>query len=237
MKRIASDLYTFTGLLLGRVYLITDPDGLTIVDASLPHAPYQIIRQLRAIGREPAEVRRILVTHAHPDHIGGLRKLQELTGAQVISSAQERPVIEGRMPIARRSLREARGLSRLSPRPPRVLLRGVPVARALRDGDFLPDVMGGLQAVATPGHTPGHMSFWQPQRRILFCGDVIAAGLWLRLPSPTWTFDMVENRRSIRLIAALDAEIVCFGHGNPLKRRAALTLREFAQRVALKRET
>jgi glyoxylase-like metal-dependent hydrolase (beta-lactamase superfamily II) len=232
MKRIIPGLYGFTGLVLGRVYAIEDPDGLTLVDTGILHAPYQILRQLKAAGREPRDIKRILVTHAHPDHIGGLWKLHALTGARVIASTIERPVIEGTAPIARRPLASLSYANRLV-RPPRVWLRGTPVEQGVEDSDVLAEVMGGLMVVATPGHTPGHVSFWQPQKRILFCGDVIAASLGLRLPSPTWTVDMAENRRSVARIAELDAQLVCFGHGEPLRRDTAETIRAFARKVAL----
>ncbi len=232
MKRIIPGLYSFTGLVLGRVYAIEDADGLTLVDTSIFHSPYQIVRQLRAAGRDPRDIKCILVTHAHPDHIGGLWKLHALTGARVIASAIERPVIEGRAPIPRMSLETLSRTGRVL-RPPRVWLRGTPVEQGVEDGDVLADVMGGLVVVATPGHTAGHISFWQPRMRILFCGDVIAASLGLRLPSPTWTVDMAENRRSVARIAELDAQMVCFGHGEPLRRDAAQTIRGFARKVAL----
>jgi glyoxylase-like metal-dependent hydrolase (beta-lactamase superfamily II) len=230
MRKIVPGLYTFTDLVLGRVYLIRDPDGLTIIDAGLPFAAGRIIGQIRAAGYEPGAVKRILVTHGHPDHVGGLPHLREITGAQVIASARERAVIEGRAPIKRKPLEKLSTLERLA-RPPRVTLRGSVVDRTVDDGDVLPEVMGGLRVIATPGHTPGQISFWHPDRRILFCGDVIAAGLWMRLPSPSWTVDMEENRRSIKRLAGLEAEIVCFGHGLPLMQDAAERMREFAHRV------
>src|SRR3954447_8467863 len=169
MLRIASDLYSFTGLVLGRVYLIRDPDGFTIIDTGLPFAPWRILRQIRAMGHGPGSVKRILVTHAHPDHAGGLPRLQAMTGAQVIASAIEQPVLEGRTPIKRKPLGKLSLLERLL-RPPLVTLKGTQVDLAVSDDDNLPQVMGGLCVIATPGHTLGHISFWHPQRRILFCG-------------------------------------------------------------------
>ncbi len=232
MRKIASGLYTFTGLILGRVYLIQDPDGLTIIDAGLPFAAGRIIAQIRAAGKRPGSVKRILVTHGHPDHVGALPRLKEMTGAQVIASVKERAVIEGRKPIKRKPLEKLSALQRLT-RPPRVTLKGTVVDRTVGDGDIVPEVMGGLRVVATPGHTPGHISFWQPVRRVLFCGDVIAASLGMRLPSPSWTVDMDENRRSIQRLAELDAAIVCFGHGLPLTLDAARMMRDFARRVSI----
>src|SRR3712207_9284971 len=101
MRPTCPGVYAFPGLVVGRVYAIEDPDALTLIDAGLSFAPARIIRQLAAAGYAPGDVRRILVTHAHPDHVGGLPKLKALTGAEVIASAEEQPVIEGRAPVAR----------------------------------------------------------------------------------------------------------------------------------------
>jgi glyoxylase-like metal-dependent hydrolase (beta-lactamase superfamily II) len=232
LKKIIPDLYTFTGLLLGRVYLIRDPDGLTIVDAGLFFAARTIARQLRAAGHRPTDVKRILITHAHPDHIGGLPRLQRLTDAEVISSALDGPVVEGREPMPRMEAAKMTLLNRLmNPRP--MKLRGTPVDREIGEGETLP-VMGGLQVLATPGHTPGHLSFWQPQKRVLICGDVIVNTLWLRLPAAAYTVDMDENKRSVKLLAGLEPRVACFGHGEPLMRDAAAKIRGFADRLEIK---
>ena len=99
LEEIVPGVYTFTGLGVGRVYLIDDADGLTLVDASIPSAAGKIIRQLRAMNRRPQDVKRVLITHAHPDHIGGLARLKAETGAQVIAPAAERAAVEGRAPF------------------------------------------------------------------------------------------------------------------------------------------
>ena len=100
------------------------------------------------------------------------------------------------------------------------------------DGDRLPEVFGGLEVIATPGHSPGHTAFWQPDKRVLFCGDVIMRFAGLSLPFTAYTPDMEENRRSVARLAELDARVVCFGHGPPLTRGASEAVRRFARRVA-----
>lgn len=210
--------------------MIEDSGGLTIVDAGLPFAPAVIVRQLRAAGRDPREVKHILVTHAHPDHVGGLPVLKALTGARVIASALERAVVEGRVAVAQTPPEKLTGARRYV-RPPAMRLRGTVVDQEVANRDLL-DIMGGLEVIATPGHTPGHVSYWQPRRRILLCGDVMVNGLWLRLPAPAFTYDMEENRRSIGRLARLEARVVCTGHGEPLRHDAAHRVKEFARRVA-----
>jgi glyoxylase-like metal-dependent hydrolase (beta-lactamase superfamily II) len=230
MIQIAPGLYGFTGLLAGRVYAIVDPDGLTLVDAGLKLAATRVVGQIERQGRTARDVKRILVTHAHPDHVGGLPRLKELTGAVVYCSERERPVVEGREPIPRPPRQDRRGLSRwLSP--PSSTLPGTPVDRTLADGEAVPEAYGGLRAIATPGHAPGHLAYWHPDGRVLFCGDALMNLFGLRPPFGPFTVDQAEAHRSIRRIASLEPELVLFGHGRPLH-AAAPRLHALAARLA-----
>lgn len=230
MKEVVPGIYTFTGLLVGRVYAIEDPDGLTIIDAGLQIAPSRIMAQLRKAGREPGDVKRILITHAHPDHVGGLPELKRLTGAEVICSELERPVTEGKVAIGMispyKELLEARRI-----KPPPTVLKGTPVDRSVNEGDVLDEVLGGLHVLITPGHALGHITFWQPERRIAFCGDVMMNLAGLTLPFGPVTPDMDENRRSIRRVANLEPEVLLFGHGKPLTQDTTRRVRDFSNRV------
>jgi glyoxylase-like metal-dependent hydrolase (beta-lactamase superfamily II) len=232
MRRIVPGLYTFSGLMVGRVYLITEGDGLTLIDASLPFAAGQILSQIGGLGFAATDVRRILITHAHPDHVGALPALVEATGAEVWASRLERPVIEGAIPMMRPPTENLRGIDRLMSGGAPMQFPRVPVARELRDSEVLAEVFDGLQVIATPGHAPGHLSFWHPERRLIILGDVIMhVPLSMRLPIAAFTYDMAENIRSIGRVARLEPHIVCFGHGNPLVVDAARRIGEFAQKV------
>jgi glyoxylase-like metal-dependent hydrolase (beta-lactamase superfamily II) len=222
MHLIVPGVYAFAGLLMGRVYAIEDADGLTVIDAGLGLAARKVLQQLQANRRQPSDVKRILITHAHPDHVGGLPALQAATGAQVIAHVLERPVIEGQVSIARRTS----GI-----RLPDTKLKAAPVQREVQGGETLPEVLGGLQVIFTPGHAPGHICFWQPDRRLLFCGDVLMRLPRLRLPFAAFTVDMEENKRSVKKLAELNADVVCFGHGQPLVHDAASQLRAFAAKL------
>ncbi len=231
MKRILPGLYTFGGLLAGRVYLIEDTDGLTLIDAGLPIAGARILGQLREGGYRPADLKRILITHAHPDHVGGLPAIKQASGAEVIASKIEKPVIQGDVPVPRKDPAELSPIARLLVQPG-VKISGTAVDRTVEDGEVLAEVMGGLQALLTPGHTPGHLAFWQPDRRILFVGDVIFCIVRLTLPLAIATVDMAENIRSIQRLAGLSPEVACFGHGSPMLENTAERIRAFSNKVA-----
>ncbi len=233
MQPIVSGVSTFPGLRVGRVYLIEDPDGLTLVDCGMASAAPRILAGLRAAGHAPAEVKRILITHAHFDHVGGLAALKAATGAEVIALAAEQPYLSGaaRLPLAPwedlgPAGRIMASFMRTAPLPP-----PTPADRLLADGEVLPEVLGGLRVVATPGHTPGHAAYWQPERRVLFCGDAIMHMRGLSLPFAAPTGDMAEARRSAARLAELAPETVCFGHGPALTQGAAGALRTFARKV------
>src|SRR5579859_5204452 len=183
MKQIATNFWYFTGLLAGRVYLIADPDGLTLIDTSIAPSGPKILRQLEQAGHKPTDVKRILITHAHPDHVGGLHTVQSATGAEVMASAPEQQVIEGKIPIPMvKDRSQLSGINRLIRMPTTWVKPPTTVMRVLNDGDVIEGVMDGLQVVATPGHAPGHISFWQPDKRLLICGDVIFHLRGLTLP-------------------------------------------------------
>lgn len=223
MEEIVPHVFTFTKLRAGRAYLLTEGDGLTIIDASIASSGKAILAQLESAGHALNAVKRILITHAHPDHVGAVTTLQKATGAQLIVPDGERTVIEGEIPIPRAAT---------FLKPPATILKGMKADQTLDDGDVLHEVLGGLQAINTPGHSPGHMAYWQPERRILFCGDVIFnIPRKMRLPFAFLTYDMAENIRSIGRLVPLEPEVICFGHGRPVTQNAAQALRDFAHRI------
>ena len=89
--------------------------------------------------------------------------------------------------------------------------------------------MAGFTVLDVPGHSAGHIAFWRDADRTLVCGDVFTnidtiTGIpGLHEPKPFFTPDPVRNRESMRRLAALEPQLVCFGHGRPLRDPAKLS--------------
>jgi len=202
------------------VYLIIDPDGLTLIDTGTAGTEKKILKYIAGLGRAPSDVRRIIITHSDADHVGGLAALKAATGARVYANAVEAEAV-----AAGRASREIkpRGLAGVLFGLIAGLIKTAPatVDEFLTDGQVLP-VLGGLRVVETFGHTPGHISLFAPSVRVLFTGDSIVAGDDKLLPSrESNTWDMDRALEAVRLQAALGAQIVCSGHGPVVKDAAA----------------
>lgn len=205
------------GVKLGFVnaFLLVTGDGLTLIDTGIAGSGPQIVEAIRAIGRQPADVRQILVTHCHSDHAGSLAELKQLTGAPAVMHPTDAAMVrEGK---AIRTLKPAPGL--LNALVCRFLLPGAPtvveaaeVEHEAHDGETLP---GGLRAIHVPGHCAGQLAFlWPGHGGVLIAADA-AANVFGLAPSPMYE-DVEAGRRSLAKLAALDFEVACFGHGKPI---------------------
>ncbi len=195
-------------------YLIIDPDGLTLIDTGIPRSDKKIISFIRELGKSPQDLKRIILTHADLDHVGGLVALHQVTGARTYASQIEADAIAAGKP-SRVIKRKGFSLRRLMFTVLSPFMKPKPfnVDEILVEGQSLP-ILGSLQVVATPGHTPGHISLFAPSVGILFCGDSMVAnadGLHGSRPGLTW--DDAHARESERKQAGLGATIVCSGHG------------------------
>jgi glyoxylase-like metal-dependent hydrolase (beta-lactamase superfamily II) len=198
-------------------YLLIDPDGLTLIDAGLPGSHRKILQYMSGLGYGPQDLKRILITHADFDHVGGLAALKKATGARLYASPIEaQAMAEGQ---ASRPLKPRRKITKLLFDLMANLFKPATVQadELLSDGQTFP-VLGGLRVVQTPGHTPGHVSFFAPSAGILFCGDsMVSEESGLRGSRGANNWDQTKSDESVRKQAALGARIVCSGHGPVVK--------------------
>ena len=211
--KIMDNVYVVPGV-IANPYIIVDADGLTIIDAGFPRDGKKILAYIGSLGKSAKDVKRIIITHADLDHFGGLAALQKASGARTYASQIEANAIaqgKSSREIGHTGFSLRRFLfALLSP-----LVKGTPfqVHEIIAEGQTLP-VLGGLQVLETPGHTPGHISLFASSVSVLFCGDsMVSANNGLLGSRPGITWDESKARESERKQAALGARIVCSGHG------------------------
>jgi glyoxylase-like metal-dependent hydrolase (beta-lactamase superfamily II) len=220
-------------------FLLDWGDGLTLIDTLSSDRGKVVLAEMERLGRPVADLKRIVLTHAHRSHVRGAARLRELSGAQVIANAWEGEIIAGERPSAPTGFLPCRPLQvyklqfglnlgyyierYLGRRPAFVSFPACEPDRTISDGDMI----GPLQVIHTPGHSDGSMSFYWPAQRALFTGDVVVT--WPRIEAG-WkglSTDMDANRRSLSQLATVgEVEYVGSGHGPPLVDDAAVKLRD-----------
>ena len=231
MTRIAPGVYSMKQNKGGHVhaFLLEDGTDLTLIDTLFNTDARQVLDRIQSIGRTVQDLKHIVLTHGHRSHLGGLATLKRLSGANVYSHEWEADIIAGERPAQPVTIIPMRPLSTYwrvyylqfgaalgrGKHPP------CPVDSTLKDGDMV----GPVRVLHTPGHTPGHLAFWWPERRVLFAGDAIATYPVFEAGWPAFNLNPTRQQISIRRMADLEAEVLAVGHGDPITAGAAERLR------------
>jgi glyoxylase-like metal-dependent hydrolase (beta-lactamase superfamily II) len=213
MKVTASsnNLLQLTRLGFVNCYLVREEDGFTLIDAGIAGQAMAIIH---AAQRQGQPIVRIVLTHAHVDHVGSLDALHEaLPDAQVAISERDARFLSGDLS--------------LDPTEPQVPLRGSYTVRKTKPTRLLQegDRIGSLEVIATPGHTPGQLAFLDTRDHAVVVGDAfqtlggVAVGgtVELLFPLPalaTWHKGLALE--SARKLLALQPSMLATGHGRVL---------------------
>ena len=210
------------------VYLLVD-DGLTLVDTGYFGRADQILEQIEELGYSPSDIKRIIITHHRADHIGSLAALKKVTQAEVIAHPADAPYIDGTLPQPGPA--RPQWLSNFSARFGWLwATEPVVVDTLVNDGDELP-ILGGIKILHTPGHTPGSICLYWQSKDLLIAGDLLANRFGLKLPSRMFTVDIAQEIQSIKRVASLEFDIICFGHGSPIRHQAHQAVANFANRL------
>jgi glyoxylase-like metal-dependent hydrolase (beta-lactamase superfamily II) len=197
-------------------WLVPEDAGLTLIDTTMKGAGKKILAAAEGLG---APIVRIVLTHAHGDHIGALDELAAaLPDAEVVISARDARLLHKDM-----SLDPGEPQRKLSGSYPGA--KTVPT-RTVGHGDRI----GSLEVVATPGHTPGHIALLDTRDRTIYCGDVystlggVASSAKANPRFPlvrmgTWSPEL--DLESARILRALDPVRLAPGHGKLVASPAA----------------
>jgi glyoxylase-like metal-dependent hydrolase (beta-lactamase superfamily II) len=163
-----------------RAYLVSHATGVVLVDTGMDATGPALDAALSEVGASWSDVSHVLITHAHPDHVGALGHAREAAPA---AAAMASP------------------------------MDGLPGLHPLADHD----VIGPLRAIASPGHTPGHLSFLHEDQGALLVGDClgVAAGRLVRAPEQ-FTADLESAEQTLHSLLALRGSRMLFGHGPEL---------------------
>lgn len=221
-----NNLFRLTRFGMVNCFLVREDDGFTLVDTNLAGSPTQILSAAQQLG---APIRRVVLTHAHIDHVGSLDAIVQRTPNIDFTIGQ----------------RESRLLARdfsLDPPETGKILIGFPGAksrptRLLMDGDHV----GSLQAIFTPGHSPGHMAFLDVRDGSLIAGDafttqtgIVAAGVFkLLFPFPAlFSWNRQGAAESASKLRDLKPSRLAVGHGKTIE--SPLAAMEQAVELAFK---
>ena len=198
-------------------YTYREGDEIYLIDTGFSRRAKAVVRAFQNASVPVDHARKILLTHYHVDHMGGAAYLVQNSHAPVECHEDDAPFVDGRQkqPIPL--------LMRLFMR-----VHTAPVATSLKDGDRI----GSLVVVHTPGHTPGEVVFYHPERKILFSGDaVVERKGTLTVPAARFAWDLNQAVRSISRIRALAIELLLPGHGDPVTRNIPALLDDLARRA------
>ena len=165
-EKIAAGVYRIDAIRFPNaisVLLLENDDGWTLVDTGVEGEAGRIRDALEALGAGPEDLKRIFLTHHHPDHVGGLEGLTEWApGAELGATEYEAMVISGKLPPAPPSNPIFRFMMSGMADPPQF-----PVGKILREGD----IVSGFRIIATAGNSLGHVSLLRDDDGLLFTAD------------------------------------------------------------------
>jgi glyoxylase-like metal-dependent hydrolase (beta-lactamase superfamily II) len=225
MQQISRHLYQI-GLGFVNAFIIED-NGLTLIDTGLNNNQEKIFTAIKNSGRNPNDIKRIILTHAHSDHAGSAAAIKTNLNIPVLAHQADAPLMQqglaGRQPMHLTPGALNWLIYQLVIRRAENTIEPVHVDEVVNDNDILP-IAGGIQVIHTPGHSAGHIALLIKNEGVLIAGDSCSNGAGLGL-SIVYE-DKPLGVQSLQKLAALDFDTAVFGHGKPLRQSANQKMKE-----------
>lgn len=205
-------------------YLVFEKDGsLTLIDTAMSTSERRILDYIKTtLSKQPSDVKTIVITHAHIDHIRGALSVKRATGAKVAIHERDADSLSGK-----RRLPTPSGVTGLIFRFFSLFFRSPSLEPDTRLGEN--DRVGTLTVLHTPGHTPGSISLYDQEKRLIFVGDAITnRGGKLQGSSKQFSSDLQQAEASIEKISSFDFEVLLSGHGEPVKTSGTQKVKELS---------
>ena len=216
------------------IYLIEGED-LILFDTGMPGDGAKVLEVLKELGYRNEDVKYILITHAHLDHVGSLAFLKESTGAKIVASVKEKDFIEGKKMLCSMK-REGFGgkffkiilfmLEKFAAKYEPAIL-DIPF-----DGNENKEIVKGIKIINTPGHSMGSLSYLCLAKDAVFTGDALTGVPVPGLPMRAGCSDHGQALVSVKYISELHFNTALFGHGIPVKDDAAAVVKSVSQKVS-----
>jgi len=188
-------------------WILECPEGAVIVDGGQsPKAVDNIKSELGSMGKSWKDVKLILITHKHGDHINNLPKLKELTGAPVKSEEHEAPLIK-----------QAKGVS----------------VEGAKDGEVLP-FCGGIQVIHVPGHSEGNACYYLKNRKVMIAGDTLFGDPEgnINPPPEKYCLDCEQATREIKRLLDYDFDTLLITHGKGTEKGAKAKVEKLVEETS-----
>ncbi len=205
------------------MYLVQGDEGLLLVDTGMPGSENRIYKALDKLGRRPDEVKLVLMTHRHLDHIGSVAAVKGRTGATLVAHQFEKPYIAGTLmastppawSLKGRAVRRVMGFAQWTMKLLKLVKYQPIYVDQTSDDEPLLDRAGVEGSIVwTPGHTKGSVSLFLTRQKLAIVGDLVRGGRG-KLVEPLFMESIPQTQASVQRLLEMEPELVCPGHGDP----------------------